>query len=71
MVESLLPRYLFIRLNDVTQSWSLIGSTRGVTGLIRWGDEVPVVPDEVVDELKAQASDDGCMSIGTGGEFRR
>jgi transcriptional antiterminator RfaH len=35
--EPLFPRYLFIRLSDVTSNWFPIRSTRGVSQLLRFG----------------------------------
>ena len=62
IIESLFPRYLFIHLDDVAQNWAPIRSTRGVAGLVRWGDRVPPVPDAVVDGLMSQLDEHGCVT---------
>ncbi len=62
-VESMFPRYLFIRLDTVTENWAPIRSTRGVAGLVRWGDHVPTVPDEVIEHLQATMDTDGCLDL--------
>ncbi|MEX0374616.1 transcription/translation regulatory transformer protein RfaH [Spiribacter pallidus] len=61
LIESLFPRYLFIHLDDITQNWAPIRSTRGVAGLVRWGDRVPSVPDPVVDCLRENVDEVGCI----------
>lgn len=62
-VESMFPRYLFIELDHCDQDWSPIRSTRGVTGLVRMGDHVPVVPGAVIDALRARADDENCIDM--------
>ncbi len=62
-VESMFPRYLFIALDDSDQDWSPIRSTRGVTGLVRMGGCVPVVPSAVVDALRARTDAENCIDM--------
>lgn len=49
--EPLFPHYLFVRLSDVSDNWGPIRSTRGVTGLVRFGELPLPVPDSVVEAL--------------------
>ncbi|MFZ6048993.1 transcription/translation regulatory transformer protein RfaH [Pseudomonas sp. CR3202] len=51
-LESLFPGYLFIQLDRVTDNWHPIRSTRGVSQLVRFGDQPAIVPDELVDEIR-------------------
>jgi transcriptional antiterminator RfaH len=62
LIESLFPRYLFIHLDDVAENWAPIRSTRGVGGMVRWGDQVPAVPDPVIDCLRENIDEVGCVS---------
>ncbi len=62
IIESLFPRYLFIHLDDIAQNWAPIRSTRGVGGLVRWGDRIPAVPDGIVNGLQATLDEVGCVS---------
>ena len=62
LIESLFPRYLFIHLDDIAQNWAPIRSTRGVGGMVRWGDQVPAVPDPVIDCLRENIDEVGCVS---------
>ncbi|MCC5809397.1 MAG: transcription/translation regulatory transformer protein RfaH [Ectothiorhodospiraceae bacterium] len=62
-VESMFPRYLFIRLDALTENWGPIRSTRGVAGLVRWGDHVPTVPEEVIESLRRRTDEEGCLDL--------
>ncbi len=50
-VEVLFPRYLFIRIDPLRRNTAPVRSTRGVVGLVRFGGQPAVVPDEVMDAL--------------------
>lgn len=54
VTEPLFPRYLFIRLSDVTSNWYPIRSTRGVSQLLRFGDSTnpAEILETIVDSLK-------------------
>lgn len=60
-VEALFPRYIFIRVNPALQSTAPVRSTRGVTGLVRFGSEPAIVPTAVVDALIERA--DGVTGV--------
>lgn len=62
-VEPMFPRYLFIQLADYREDWGPIRSTRGVVGLVRLGDEVPVVPDDLISELSLRHDDGGAIDL--------
>ncbi len=55
LVEALFPRYLFIELDLQRDNTAPIRSTLGVSGLVRRGDWPAVVPDAVIDGLRAAA----------------
>lgn len=50
-VEPLFPRYIFIHIDPVRRSTAPVRSTRGVVALLRFGGQLAVVPDEVIDVL--------------------
>jgi len=52
ITEPFFPRYLFINLNTVVDNWGPIRSTRGVAKLVRFGEEAPRVPVELIEYLK-------------------
>jgi len=48
-VVALFPRYLFIHLDDKSQNWSPIRSTKGVSSFVRFGLQFAKVPESVID----------------------
>ncbi len=62
-VESLFPRYLFIRLDDLFGDWAPIRSTRGVAQLVRFAGQPAIVPDDVIDSLHLHADQDNCVDM--------
>jgi len=63
LIEPMFPRYLFVALADHRQDWSPIRSTRGVIGLVRAGDEVPIVPSELIAELMDRHDTRGAIDL--------
>ena len=60
-LETMFPRYLFIRINAATDSWTQIKSTRGVSHLIMFGQKFAEVPKQIVTFLKAKADENGVV----------
>jgi transcriptional antiterminator RfaH len=50
---ALFPGYLFIQLDEKTQNWSPINSTKGVSNFVRFGLNFAKVPDNVIEFIKA------------------
>jgi len=48
----LFPGYLFIQLNDKTQNWSPINSTKGVSHFVKFGINFAKVPINVIEFIK-------------------
>lgn len=48
VVEPMFPRYIFIQLDQHTDNWGPIRSTRGVAGMVRFGGEPAKVPDDLI-----------------------
>jgi transcriptional antiterminator RfaH len=70
--ESLFPRYLFIQLTPGADNWLPIHSTRGVTGILRFGEEPTPVPDGVIDDLQARITGpDGSIDLRPFQQLRR
>lgn len=70
VTESMFPRYLFVRLDDVHENWGPIRSTRGVAGLVRWGTHVPTVPEAVIQRLRDSLAEDGCVDLTRACDFQ-
>jgi transcriptional antiterminator RfaH len=60
-ITALFPRYLFLRLNEGLQSLGPVRSSVGVTGIVRFGLDYAVVPDQIVSGL--QAREDPCTGL--------
>ncbi|MEO8016293.1 MAG: transcription termination/antitermination NusG family protein [Pseudomonadota bacterium] len=54
-VVALFPRYLFVRLDVGGQASAPIRSTRGVSNIVRFGEDATIVPDAVVESLMRRA----------------
>jgi transcriptional antiterminator RfaH len=54
-VAPLFPGYMFLRLDEATQSLKPVHSTTGVAAVVRFGARYASVPDEVVTDLRARA----------------
>ena len=48
----LFPGYLFVQLNDKTQNWSPINSTKGVSHFVKFGLNFAKVPTSVIKFIK-------------------
>ena len=48
----LFPGYLFIQLNEKTQNWSPINSTKGVSHFVKFGLNFAKVPTNVIEFIK-------------------
>ena len=48
----LFPSYLFAQLNDKTQNWSPINSTKGVSHFVKFGWNFAKVPTSVIEYIK-------------------
>ena len=71
VIESLFPRYLFIQLDDVTDNWAPIRSTRGVVELVRSaGQPLPVCESIIIDIKSRQAEGSDYIDLVGGSDFR-
>ena len=48
----LFPSYIFIQLNEKTQNWSPINSTKGVSHFVKFGLNFAKVPTSVIELIK-------------------
>ena len=63
VVEPLFPRYLFIQLSSGDDNWYPIRSTRGVSELVRFGQEYAQVPDDVIASIHQREGQDGLVRL--------
>ena len=64
IVESLFPGYLFCKFNWRHQARA-VSYSPGVSGLIHFGNHHPVIPDEVIQQLKATFGQDEITTVET------
>jgi transcriptional antiterminator RfaH len=57
VTEALFPNYLFARF-DWASSLRRICCSRGVSGVVHFGSQWPVIPDEAIDGLRASVGQD-------------
>lgn len=63
-IESLFPRYVFLRADPGEHSLAPVRSTRGVAGLVRFAGEPARVPDSVIERIRQRmGQDDGCVHL--------
>ncbi len=60
--EALFPGYLFCRF-DLFESLRQIQATGPVSGLVRFGDFSPVLPDELIGSMRAEFHEDEPVTI--------
>lgn len=63
VIEPLFPRYVF--LSARADGWTLgpVRSTRGVSGVVRFGGQAAHVPDGVIAHIRSRMSDDDCVRL--------
>jgi transcriptional antiterminator RfaH len=62
VTEALFPGYFFARFDWRTRVRE-VNSSPGVAGIVRFGEQVPVVPDSILATLRASLGDDETVTI--------
>lgn len=65
VVAPMFPRYLFIYLDDRSDNWAPIRSSRGVISLVRFGPSAAKVPDSLVAALRGREDERGVQVLPT------
>jgi len=52
VTKPVFPNYIFIAINYSKQNWRKISNTRGISRIIVFGQEVPIIRNELIEELK-------------------
>jgi len=58
IIEPLFPRYLFLNAIATTQNLAPVRSTRGVISMVRFGTELAVIPDSIINAIKTRMEPD-------------
>lgn len=56
-VEALFPGYLFVR-TELKSTYRRVMAISGVTGMVRYGNRVPSIPDSFIAELRSHLRDE-------------
>ncbi|MFN3399498.1 MAG: transcription termination/antitermination protein NusG [Ferrovibrio sp.] len=59
----LFPRYIFAGIDLDQQRWRAVRGTRGVVGLVMFGDRPTPVPHEVLAEIRARENETGFVQL--------
>jgi len=70
-IESLFPSYLFIKLNNITDNWRPLRSTRGVSHIVKFGALPLPVPEQLISNLKRCESREGCYNMSLVSHFKK
>lgn len=63
LIEPFFPRYIFLRFNLKSDNWAPVRSTRGVSGLVRFGGVPREVPEQLIRALKANENTEQLQRI--------
>lgn len=63
VASPLFPRYLFAGIDLETQRWRSVNGTRGVVGLVMFGDKPMPVPEAVIAEIRSREDDQGFIRL--------
>jgi transcriptional antiterminator RfaH len=58
IIEPLFPRYLFLKAIAEFQNLAPVRSTQGVISMVRFGTELAVIPEQIINAIKQRVSPD-------------
>lgn len=56
IIKPIFPGYIFISINLEENNWRKINNTRGISSIIVFGNEIPLIGCELIEELKYRFS---------------
>lgn len=59
----LFPRYLFVGIDVERQRWRSVNGTRGVAGLVMFGEKPVAIPEPVVAEIRSREDETGFIQL--------
>lgn len=63
VATALFPRYLFVGLDIDCQRWRSVNGTRGVVGLVMFGEKPIPVPHPVIEEIRSREDATGYIRL--------
>jgi transcriptional antiterminator RfaH len=70
VATALFPRYLFVGVAMECQRWRSVNGTRGVVGLVMFGEKPIPVPHPVIEEIRSREDETGYIRL-NGPTFER
>ena len=64
-LKPMFPRYLFTKFIVENNNWTHIKSTRGVSHIVVFGENLTKVPNSVIDYLKSKVDDNDVLKLQT------
>ena len=58
IIKPVFPGYIFIAINLEEKNWHTINNTRGISSILVFGNEIPLIRCELIKELKYRFSSD-------------
>ncbi len=56
IIKLVFPGYIFIAINLEEKKWHKINNTRGISSIINFGNQIPLIRSELIEELKHRFS---------------
>ena len=63
IIKPVFPGYIFIAINLEEQNWQKINNTRGISSILVFGNEIPLISNEFIEELKYRFSLDNTPKV--------
>lgn len=66
VVERMFPGYVFVKPDNIIEQFYKLRSTYGVAGVLRFGDNIPKVPQSWIDQMRGvdQLTDEQAPQVG-------
>ena len=63
IIKPVFPGYIFISINLEETNWHKINNTRGISSIIVFANEIPLIRCEIIEELKHRFSLDNAQKV--------
>ena len=61
IIKPVFPGYIFIAINLEERNWHKINNTRGISSILLFGNEIPLIHYKLIEELKHRISLDNIL----------
>ena len=63
IIKPVFPGYIFVAINLEERNWHKINNTRGISSVIIFGSEIPIIRCELIEELKYRFSPNNTSKV--------